>query len=1440
MKGRSILIAVGIFIGICIAGLGAGWYYTNSQSFMQTAGAAAAEKAQAMLGTRIEVGRIRVDSLHSLTAEDITVYDKQDQEIAQADSARVEFSLFSLFKKSPAEAVNTVTIRMATAQLVRREDGSWNYEDLTQNQGESGNFTGKVVIEDGMLTGRMDGQELALGNLQGTLDFADNPSVGVKASFTNHAAEVSLSGHLGGERQTLSVEGNDFVLSDYLGFLPEGTLPENVKLEDAAIHKLKLAAVRQGDDVTLNGQTEFSDGRVNVLGTEVRDIAGMVNFSDKNAMLFVHGEAEGQQAAVHGKVRWDTGAPYLNLVVESQGFDPGEILKSSPYHGAAAFTATVHGTIQNPKLEGSFRAPLGSLYGYSFQNAEAEVRYEDERISVKSLKADIFGGKLQGEGEFYTQDTVYNAHLKADALDGAALADILPGVSGKFTADVGLHGAGKDVDALSIYGTAAANQILYRGISVDKADASFFKQGPELRFDALNLQLADGSQLGMEGSIMDGHKLDLSFHGAQMDLALARQFVPEADMSGKIDFTGSVHGDSENPTIEAKFAAIDGKLFKQPFHSLRGSASGSLDGVNIDSFSMENGGNETWLVKGVVGFTGQRRLDLQVDTVGARMEDVAALVAPDQPITGNIDNTIHFTGTLDDPQAVGYIHFYYGSYGGLILSGMDGDYTLHDGILNVQDFHIYSPLVDMDLNGTIDREKNLDLHVAAHDIQLDRIGSRMPYPVSGHARFDGHIGGNFGDPVFNGTLDSASMIFNGQTITNAAGSVIYQGHIVRLDDFSFSQNEGRYTMSVLANTDTKALSGRLDVANGDVNALMAMFNLKNDVLTGRIDGTIDLGGTVDNPDAHLQANITGGQVKGYEVHDVGLDLTLQDHVLNINKLSGSQGTGIFAAQGTVDLNGPIDAKLSAKDIQAGVLVKSAGINADAKGLVNLEAQFNGTIDNPGADVSLNVIGGGAGNATFDTLTGLLNLHNGIINVNQFIVQKQIKKQKYRASASGSIPLKALTAAADADLDNYEQFNLDVSLDDADLSLLPIFSRQVDWAVGETNGSVKVTGTLAHPLLNGMLELPEGAMKLKALKTPVTRMKGVVRFAGDQVSIEECSGHLGDGKYNLTGSSHFSGGKFSHYVFDLQADKLEINSPFYRGPLTGELHLNEGEIFHHIMPRLSGKVFVDDTTISIPAIPDSDGELPRMLLDLDLQLGKKVHFFSPSLYNMRLAGSAHFGGTTHHPQTSGTISVLRGTVTYNQAIFKIREGEAYFNQVDSFLPSILLRADTKMAQTKVYLAIDGPANQMNIHLTSSPEMSETEILKLLTFRTAGNGQNADMDVSSLVNFGLQMSFLGELENNMRNVLNLDEFTIAGESVSASGSKKNNADNNTREVYNVEMGKYINDKIMLKYKQGIGSSDYSYGIQYDLNDRMSLTANRDQDSKYTYGIEARFKF
>ena len=36
---------------------------------------------------------------------------------------------------------------------------------------------------------------------------------------------------------------------------------------------------------------------------------------------------------------------------------------------------------------------------------------------------------------------------------------------------------------------------------------------------------------------------------------------------------------------------------------------------------------------------------------------------------------------VDNPKAVGYIHFYRGSYHGVLLSGMDGDYFLENGKL---------------------------------------------------------------------------------------------------------------------------------------------------------------------------------------------------------------------------------------------------------------------------------------------------------------------------------------------------------------------------------------------------------------------------------------------------------------------------------------------------------------------------------------------------------------------------------------------------------------------------------------------------------------------------------------------------------------------------------------------------------------------------------------
>ena len=60
------------------------------------------------------------------------------------------------------------------------------------------------------------------------------------------------------------------------------------------------------------------------------------------------------------------------------------------------------------------------------------------------------------------------------------------------------------------------------------------------------------------------------------------------------------------------------------------------------------------------------------------------------------------------------------------------------------------------------------------------------------------------------------------------------------------------------------------------------------------------------------------------------------------------------------------------------------------------------------------------------------------------------------------------------------------------------------------------------------------------------------------------------------------------------------------------------------------------------------------------------------------------------------------------------------------------------------------------------------------------------------------------------------------------------------FNVEMGKYISDKVMLKYTHGLGGKNINrYGVQYDVNDKLGLTLER-EDGDFVVGLEARTTF
>lgn len=1447
MKRKSMGI-LAVVCCICVIGALGLRYYMQTAAFMESAGQTIASVATETLGVQVDVGDVEVTSFRTLELHNLAIYDKQAAVIARAEKAQVTYRLLSALS-SPAEAIKEITVSNVTAVVEQRADGSWNYRDVISEQADGQQFHGIVNIEDAQVTGRMEGKELTLTDVNGSLDFADYPVLKARVTANNQGAAIEASGTFDDARQIVNAVVHDADVKNYLGLLPDGWLPEETAIEGGRIDQAELHVFRDGSRLSLCGEADFADGALCIQSTKITGIKGHTAFTNAEALLSVEAEANGQQAKAHGKIRLDAGVPYLDLEVTSDSFDPGKILVNIPYQGAASFVARVKGTIQNPLVDGSVKVAAGSAVGVSFRNLAAKVRYQDGHVFAEDMHADTLGGHVAGEFALSTLDLGYTAHVQAKGIDMAEVAAVLPAaqeVTGRVSGDIGLSGTGLDLEAMQAYGNAKLQNGSYQALPIEDLNGSFYLAGDDLKLDFVSMNLPGKSRLGVEGTVIDvlaAPKLDLAFYGAHFDLSLLRKLEPDADLTGVSDFKGTVQGPAVNPRVEIKFSGLKGTLFKQPFDSLKLMASGSLDGVHIDDFLMEKDGREVWRVAGSAGFAGERRLNLRIDTMGARMEDIAALVAPDQPITGNVDNIITLTGTLDNPKGVGYIHFYRGSYHGVLLSGMDGDYFLDNGVIRLQDFHAYSPMIDMVLNGTINQSQQLDMEVEAQDIDLKRVEHKLPYEVSGHGTFKGKILGTMNSPEFYGVLEAPNLVLNEQEITNLRGLVKYRREIANLDQFRFEQNGGTYEVTGSVDTATEKIAGKLKVEHADANAIAALFNQKNDLLQGRADCTADIGGTLHNPQVEMTGGMKQGNVGGYDIHEVAFNLRLEDQVVYVDKFAALQGqNGQVSLTGSASLSGgPLTAKLSASNLEMGMFARLAGIGATVIGTADVEAVFGGVLANPSADVSIKGRNGGVQGSTFDSLDGELHLKNGLVRVDSLTVKKMSGNRTYQASAQGIIPLRAIAANRDEELDDIEQMQLALNLDQADLSLLPLLSQQIDWAVGATTGSLKLHGTLAHPYIDGALGVKAGAVKFKAIENPVTDMNADIVFMGSKMTVKDFSGKMGDGTYSLTGDIQFDGVKPQKYDLKLQLDKLDVQSRMFRGPITGEFRLFDTDFYGETLPKLYGKINFADCLVSVPAIPDSEGELPEAVLDVQVNVGKKVHFYSPYLYDMYLTGQVHAGGITSHPKMSGSLEVKRGgTINYLKTEFAIREGRATFNQVASFLPSIDFFADTRLTRTRVFLAARGPLGNMRVILSSSPQMSQTQIIQLLTLRDAyKQGQN-NMTAADLLTVGLQMSFLSEVEGVMRDVLYLDQFTLSRGNGSAF---ENRAEENERNKYdfNVQMGKYISDKVMVKYTRSLGGnkSVNRYGLRYDFDDRWGMTLER-EGRDYVVGVEARTSF
>jgi len=552
--------------GILTATAIGGGFYVNSQqtALLQKIIPTVEEKASAKIGTQVKVGKVELQELKisslqpsKIILRDIEVFDKNSEHIAKVDTAEVDLKLLTL-TDDPAAAIDEIKISGAKVNLKKRDDDTWNFEDIKiESEGES-NFGAKIFVEESSLDAEFDGNKIAVEEIAGSADCADLNAIDTKISAKTLGSQINAHGTLGLENQTVHAEIDSIDAEKVLPLIPAGTLPNNFEIKSGMIEKPSINLSRRGEILNYLGNAEIKNGAIKIEDTEIENVNGSATFSNAEVVFNASAEANGQKANASGTVHLDTDEPFFDVYADSESFAPSAIINNLGIDGAAKFSAHVTGTATNPQVEGEIFSDYLAYENLSARNVKSKVRYTGEEIFFNDLTAETFGGEVEGEGTILIQDLNYNAHIKAKNISASQLknfANVSDDLRGNVSGDFSVAGIGADANNLKIFGAATASNVFYQNFPVNYASTSFSVEDGDIEIDNLKAVLPNKGAVGVSGKISGGNNLDLEFYASHIDLTLAKNFNSQIDASGLSDLYGKISGATANPQIDLKATA---------------------------------------------------------------------------------------------------------------------------------------------------------------------------------------------------------------------------------------------------------------------------------------------------------------------------------------------------------------------------------------------------------------------------------------------------------------------------------------------------------------------------------------------------------------------------------------------------------------------------------------------------------------------------------------------------------------------------------------------------------------------------------------------------------------------------------------------------------------------------------------------------------------------
>jgi len=861
-------------------------------------------------------------------------------------------------------------------------------------------------------------------------------------------------------------------------------------------------------------------------------------------------------------------------------------------------------------------------------------------------------------------------------------------------------------------------------------------------------------------------------------------------------------------------------------------------------------------------------LDLKVNTSGINLEELGKILNY-QEIKGLASFNGELSGLPDNLKIKGKIEAEEGQISELPFDYLEGKIDYQNNKLKLEELVFKNEGFAFKSKGNVDFSEEKDIETS-FVLKIDQANINYlaklfnyDFPLSGLAQGEIIIEGIWPKITAHGDLGLKDI--NLVSLEAESGNLIFvlEDNKIRVESMVLNSGKSQlYTQGEISLEEGLPLDLRVNFLNQDISSLLSSF-IKSDLigkLRGQATGSLEIKGNYASPDLYLSALIEDAQLEKVPLNSIEVKLDKIGSIIRINQLKLSQRKGELVAGGWINLdedNKNLDIHLSADNVDLSQLSNLFGFEEEIKGLASFKAEINGDINSPTVSFLAQVEKGKVSDFYFDKFKVDAMYNQNILEVKQFVLDKE----GHQIKGKGKIPYEFSSMGKEKVTSSLTDIPIDfiLTLENTDLSFISMFFKEdIKQLQGLTNAELELSGTLNQPILNGSIALDGGLIELYELPTKINDLSILIYLEDNLVKIEDMNFQID--RYRIYASGEFALKNLQPQdlniniwsnkeeilyqdIFKAQADlKAKVTGLFTSPHIEGTLTLSQGE--------LNWK----DNNKDVPTDPS---ELLSKLInvkgDIDLEVKILDDFMAKANdFNLKLVGGLKIQGSLSAPKLNGELEIKQGHIIFLDKKFRVSAGKAIFTDSSGEDMILDIRAKTEIDDIDVFVNVSGILAQPTVALSSSPALSESEIISLLMFNknyaglTEGEmGTILKEELINLIAQGLSIRFLNQLENEVADNLRLDEFKI--ETIFKKDQDSNLAffPGLALETLAFKVGKYFSENFYLTYsaplfEMGIGDLELEYKIKDDITINTQIGSVGSQDGEFELKFELQYEF